>query len=237
MASIFDVNQNELIEKVAKELKKVPEMKAPEWAVFVKTGAHKERPPLDKDWWFMRTASILRKIHMKGPIGVSKLRTLYGGKKDRGMAPEKFVRASGNIIRKVLQQLEKSGFAKQEEKGNHKGRVITPKGRSLLDKVSTQIQKSSPKPKVEEKKPESKKGVEKKVEEVKSESKDSDNVKPKASQKEEKKPEEKKPEPKKVEENKVEVKKVEKLESETPNSRKEISRKPAEQKPQQEKNG
>jgi small subunit ribosomal protein S19e len=166
MASIFDVNQTELIEKAAEELKKIPEIKAPEWAVFAKTGAHKERPPLNPDWWYVRAASVLRKIYLKGPIGVSKLRTLYGGKKDRGMKPEKFVRGSGNILRKALQQLEKAGLAKQVEKSLHKGRVITPKGKSLLDKTATQIQKSSPKPKVEAPKP---KPEPKKVEETKPE--------------------------------------------------------------------
>ena len=199
MASIFDVNQNELIEKVAEELSKIPEMKAPEWAVFVKTGVHKERPPLKKDWWFMRAASILRKIHMKGPIGVSKLRTLYGGKKDRGVAPEKFRRASGNIIRKALQQLENAGLAKQAEKGIHKGRVITPKGKSLLDKAATQIQKSSPKPaQVEEKKPEPKPEVKKEVkaEKVVEEKKPSPKSEVKKELKEEKVVEEKKTESK-----------------------------------------
>ncbi|MBN2111795.1 40S ribosomal protein S19, partial [Candidatus Woesearchaeota archaeon] len=103
-----------------------------------------------EDWWYVRAASILRKVSMLGPVGVSKLRTLYGGKKDRGMKPEKFMKGSGNIIRKALQQLEKAGLAKQAEKGTHKGRVITPKGKSLLDKAAVKIQKSSPK-KAEEK--------------------------------------------------------------------------------------
>ncbi len=145
MASIYDIPQNELIEKTAEELKKIKEIEPPVWANFVKTGAAKERPPVMKDWWYMRAAAILRKINMQGPIGVSKLRTYFGSKKNRGMKPERFYKGSGNIIRKVLQQLEKAGLAKQEEKGIHKGRAIAPKGRSMLDKISSQIQKSIPK--------------------------------------------------------------------------------------------
>ena len=53
---IFDVYPNELIEKAAEELKKLEAVKAPEWAKFVKTGVHKERAPLDKEWWFKRAA-------------------------------------------------------------------------------------------------------------------------------------------------------------------------------------
>jgi small subunit ribosomal protein S19e len=148
MASIYDVPQNELIERAAEELKKVKEVQPPAWASFAKTGSSKEMPPSRKDWWHVRAAAVLRKLYKQGPIGVSKLRTYFGGKKNRGMKPEKFYRGSGNIIRKVLQQLEKAGLAAQVEKGVHKGRSITPKGKSLLDKTATQIQKSLPKKEV-----------------------------------------------------------------------------------------
>jgi len=143
MASVYDVDPSELIEKASEELKKVSEIKPPAWAPFVKTGMHKERPPVKKDWWYARTASILRTIYRLGPIGVSKLRGKYGGKKNRGYKPAHTFKGSGNIARKVLQQLEKAGFVKQEAKGVHKGRVITGKGKSLLDKIATQIFKNS----------------------------------------------------------------------------------------------
>lgn len=133
MATIYDVSTNELIEKVSVNLKK--EIEKPEWANFVKTGVHKQRMPDDKDWWFKRSASILRKIYIYGPIGVNKLKRYYGGKKNRGYKPERFFNGSGKIIRSILQQLEKAGFVKSDEKKGHKGRVITPKGKSFLDKT------------------------------------------------------------------------------------------------------
>lgn len=134
MANIYNVNPSELIEKVAEELKKVEDIKPPEWSAFVKTGVSRERPPVDNDWWYVRTSSILRSVYKFGPIGVSKLRTKYGGKKNRGVKPERFYRASGNIIRKALQQLAKAEFIKEDNKGVHKGKVITPKGILLLSK-------------------------------------------------------------------------------------------------------
>jgi len=166
MANIFDVPSNELIEKTAVELKKIDVVIAPEWASYVKTGAHKERPPARKDWWHIKAASVLRTICKLGPIGVSKLRTRYGGKKNRGVKPEKFCKASGNILRKILQQLEKAELVKQEKRGNHKGRVITPKGKSFLDKIATQILSTKPKVKKISKLPKHEKS-EKKKEEVK----------------------------------------------------------------------
>ena len=107
---IHDVYPNDLIEKAAEELKKVEAVKPPVWVTFVKTGVHRERAPLDKDWWYMRAAAVLRSVALLGPIGVSKLRTKYGGKKRRGHQPPIFRRGSGSIIRKVLQQLDKAGF-------------------------------------------------------------------------------------------------------------------------------
>lgn len=141
MATKFDVPVNVLIEKTAAELKKLDAVKAPEWASYVKTGGDKERSPTNDDWWYMRSASVLRKISLKGPIGVSKLRVLYGGRKNRGMRPEHFRKASGNIIRKILQQLEKAGLAVQKTVNKYYGRVATPKGISLLDKTAHAIAK------------------------------------------------------------------------------------------------
>lgn len=143
MASVYDVEPNDLIEKAAEELKKNDNIKAPSWAAFVKTGVHRERAPLRLDWWYTRAAAVLRTLYKESPIGVSKLRVKYGGKKRRGYRPPHFYKGSGNIIRKILQQLEKAGFAKKAEKSEHKGRAITSEGKSFLDKIATQLYKGS----------------------------------------------------------------------------------------------
>ena len=151
MASVYNVDQNELIEELAKELKSIDAVKPTEWAAFVKTGHMNERPPARADWWYVRAASLLRIVSIKGPIGVSKLRIRYGGKKNRGVAPGRFYKASGNIVRKILQQLEKAELLKQDSRDVHKGRVITANGAKLLSKVADKLLKSKPKEvKVEE---------------------------------------------------------------------------------------
>ena len=134
MATIYDINGTELINKAGPELKKL--MKKPEWANFVKTGAGKQRAPYDQDWWFMRAGSVLRAVYMKGPIGTNKLKMKYSNKKNRGYQPEITYVASGKIIRVILQDLEKAGLIKQVEVKKHKGRAITPKGKSFLDKLA-----------------------------------------------------------------------------------------------------
>ncbi|MEM2539397.1 MAG: 30S ribosomal protein S19e, partial [Candidatus Bathyarchaeia archaeon] len=94
--------------------------------------------PQNPDWWYVRCASLLRKIYVKGPIGVERLRSEYGGRKRRGTRPEHARKGGGAIIRKTLQQLEKAGLI-ETIKG--KGRVVTPEGRSLLDSLSAEIKR------------------------------------------------------------------------------------------------
>ena len=134
MATIYDTNPNALINKAAEELKK--QIKEPEWAKFVKTGVATDRPPAETDWWYKRAASILRSVYLKGPIGTNKLRHKYSSKKNRGYKPEKTFNAGGKIIRTILQQLEKAELIQKGEKDKHKGRLVTPKGKSFLDKLS-----------------------------------------------------------------------------------------------------
>jgi len=164
--TIYDVDPTELIEEVAKELQKIELIKPPEWAAYVKTGASKERPPARADWWHIRAASVLRKVRLKGPIGVSKLRVLYGGIKNMGHQPERFKKGSGNIIRKILQQMEKAELIKKEKKGVHKGRVITPKGIKLMDTAANKITGSKPVEKRIEEKKEKKEDIKSKVEKL-----------------------------------------------------------------------
>ncbi|MBU4535009.1 MAG: 30S ribosomal protein S19e [Euryarchaeota archaeon] len=140
MSTVYDVPADLLINQVAKELTQEKKVKPPEWADFVKTGVHKERRPESNDWWYVRSAAILRRVYMDGPVGVNSLRTQYGGKKDLGSSPEKFRRGSGAIIRGALHQLEDAGFLEKVEGG----RVVTSKGRSFLDRTSVLVKKEVP---------------------------------------------------------------------------------------------
>ena len=139
MPTPYDVPASVLIEKLAKYLKdNMDEIVPPSWAPLAKTGSHTQRPPQNSDWWFTRCASILRKIYIKGPIGISHLRSEYGGRIDRGVRPEHARKGGGATVRKAIQQLEAAALVKPF--GN-KGRVPTNEGRRLLDVLSTEIKK------------------------------------------------------------------------------------------------
>lgn len=133
-----DVPPQKLIEKLSEELKKNENIKPPEWSKYVKTGVSEERPPLQKDWWFLRTAAVLRRVDLRGPVGVQRLRTVFGGRRRRGHKPPEQRKAGGKIIRLILQQLESSGYIQKVEKPR-KGRIVTAKGQKLLSKIAKGI--------------------------------------------------------------------------------------------------
>jgi len=64
------------------------------------------KTPQNPEWWFTRCASLLRKIYLKGPIGIEHLRSEYGGRIDRGVKPEHARRSGGSIIRKAYSNLK-----------------------------------------------------------------------------------------------------------------------------------
>jgi len=132
---IEDVDPDKFIELAKEELKKIKEITPLEWATFAKTGSHTKFSPQQEDWWYIRAASILRKIQLRQPLGVSRLRTYYGGKKERGHKPERFRKAGGSHIRKILQQLESAGLVTTKKEGMKRGRLLTEKGQEFIRKV------------------------------------------------------------------------------------------------------
>jgi len=171
MGITLNIDKSELINRIAVELKDSSNVHAPEWAQFVKTGAGKDRTPVSDDWWFVRAGSILVAVADMGPIGVSKLRVKYGNKKNRGVKPERFYKSSGNIIRKILQQLESGNLIKKRDSGIHKGRIITKEGLAVINKVLPKGQKVEAEKPVKEKKEEPAKKEEPKTKEKKKEPK------------------------------------------------------------------
>ncbi|MFX1517028.1 MAG: 30S ribosomal protein S19e [Promethearchaeota archaeon] len=131
-----------LIEAISEELKSNDKVfKPPEWADFVKLSVAKENAPEQrKDWWFIRVASILRKIYLHEPIGVMHIRKMYGDRKNRGSKPEKTFKGSGAIIRQAIHQLEKGGYVSS----GSKGRVVTPEGRRFVDSMAYKVKQQLP---------------------------------------------------------------------------------------------
>ena len=135
MSNIFDVKGSELVKLAAQRLK--GRIQKPTYVDFVKSGANKERPPQDPDFYFVRSASILRQVYINGPVGVSRLRTRYGSSKGHRVHRHHHAESGGSVIRDAFASLESLNYIKKTKKG----RVITPEGKSFLDKLSKEITK------------------------------------------------------------------------------------------------
>jgi len=140
MTNVYEINSHEYNLKLAEALKKVHEFKVPEWVTFVKSSPSKARPIDDDNFWYRRAASILKHIYKNKIVGVNRLRTRYGSRKNRGMKPERFMKAGGKIIRKILQQSDEAGFTRIAEqvkgvRSKKPGRELTQKGKEFLEAI------------------------------------------------------------------------------------------------------
>ncbi|MCS7129686.1 MAG: 30S ribosomal protein S19e [Candidatus Caldarchaeum sp.] len=134
--AVRSVEAEKLISRVAAYLKNNQSVSPPPWALFAKTSVAREEPPRNPDWWFVRAASILRKLYIHGPLGVSRMRKFYGGRHRVGMMPPRFAKGGGAAVRKIMQQLEKAGFVSTVPR---KGRMLTPAGVKLLEQAAKSI--------------------------------------------------------------------------------------------------
>jgi small subunit ribosomal protein S19e len=148
MATLYDAPADELLDELADRLQ--ADLEEPDWQAFAKSGAGRELPPEQDDFWFRRGASILRKVAMDGPVGVQRLSTEYGSAKDGSnryrVAPRRRSDGATNVIRTLVQQLEDAGYV---EDTNGEGRRITAEGRSFLDEAAGDVIEELDRPELE----------------------------------------------------------------------------------------
>ncbi len=137
MTTVYDVPPEPLIQNVATKLREMPECAQPDWALFVKTGIHKERPPTQEEWWHVRLGAVMRKVYVHGPIGIERVSSMFGGKADRGVKPNKAKKGSRSITRHAFQQLEGAGLI---EKAGIRGRKLTGAGMKLMDSAAHEVE-------------------------------------------------------------------------------------------------
>ena len=140
MTTLYDAPAEEVIEALAERLDDEDEIEAPDWMEFVKSGADRELPPEQEDFWTRRTASLLRKVAVDGPVGVGSLQTEYGGATQGTnrykVRPRHTADGSGSVIRTALQQLAEAGYVEVAE---GEGRQVTGEGQSLLDETASEV--------------------------------------------------------------------------------------------------
>ncbi|CAE7894586.1 RPS19B [Symbiodinium sp. KB8] len=145
--TLKDVAPADFINAFAKQLKEENKIKLPAWVDLVKTGTHKELAPYDADnWYYVRAASVARKIYLRKGVGIGSLCRGFGGSK-AGAGRYHFCRASAGIVRHIVQQLENLGLVERVPmkgvEGEHAfaGRTVTSKGREKLDQIARSLSK------------------------------------------------------------------------------------------------
>lgn len=103
---VRDVSAKSFISAYAEHLKNSDKFELPVWADTVKTAVFKELAPYGDDWYYIRAASIARKIYLRPGVGVGALQKWYGGSYRKGARTEHFRKASSGVIRSVIIQLE-----------------------------------------------------------------------------------------------------------------------------------
>jgi len=138
LPTVYDVPADELIRRTAAHLREnVLEVSPHPLAGLVKTSSQRENPPESTDFWYIRCASILRKIYLGKFVGIDELRKVYGGLwGSRGNVGKHKRRSGGAMIRACLKQLEAAGLVKIVDK---RGRALTEKGVAVLDTLADEV--------------------------------------------------------------------------------------------------
>ncbi|CAA0823830.1 40S ribosomal protein S19-3 [Striga hermonthica] len=101
--TVKDVSPHESVKSYASHLKPSGKMELPDWTDLVKIDVLKELAPYDPDWYYITAASRVRKIYLRGGLGVGAFRRIYGGSKRNGSRPSHFGKSSGSVARNIFQ--------------------------------------------------------------------------------------------------------------------------------------
>lgn len=139
MIEIFNVKPDAFNSVLAEHLKSTDKLTLPKNVDIVKTCHGKQRAPADKDWYYKRAASIIRKMvvatHRGEHIGVTKLSRKYGCSKNRGSRPSKHVDGARGHIRKILQDLEKAEWVVTDAGDRKISDLAMEEMRQLIGKI------------------------------------------------------------------------------------------------------
>jgi len=139
--TVKDVAADAFVKAYAQHLKRQGKLEIPKWVDYVKTSPAKELAPVDPDWFYIRCASIARKVYLRPNTGVGALTKVYGSNNSRGTRPEHFRKASAGILRYMVQQLE--AIKVLEKTAGGKGRRISKIGQQDLDRIAGQVRQKA----------------------------------------------------------------------------------------------
>ena len=138
--TVKDVPADLFVKAYAQHLKRQGKIEIPKWVDYVKTSPAKELAPYDPDWFYIRCASIARKVYLRPNTGVGALTKDYVSNYRRGAKTEHFREANSGMLRYMIQQLEAVKVLEKSSSG--KGRKISQIGQQDLDRIAAQVRSS-----------------------------------------------------------------------------------------------
>jgi small subunit ribosomal protein S19e len=138
--TVKDVPADLFVKAYAQHLKRQGKIEVPKWVDYVKTSSAKELAPYDPDWFYIRCASIARKIYLRPNTGVGALTKVYGSNERRGARTEHFKEANSGMLRYMVRQLEAIKVLEKATTG--KGRKISRIGQQDLDRIAAHVRSS-----------------------------------------------------------------------------------------------
>lgn len=124
---------------------------------MIKTGVAKELSPYNPDWFYIRAASLARKVYLRPRLGVGRLRHIYGTNQNNGYARAHHVKVAGRNIRLALIALEKAGILMRTNDKRNKNilgtvmegedsalynRMVSPEGQRTLNEIAKSVLKT-----------------------------------------------------------------------------------------------
>ncbi|KAL6121819.1 hypothetical protein NUSPORA_01222 [Nucleospora cyclopteri] len=135
MTKAYRVNSHKLTAAIAGYLE-TQQIEMPKNHELLKTGHGKQQSPQQKNWFYLRMASIARRAMCKDRLALKTLANRYGNRKDRGVKPHKFAQASKYVIQKAIDNFKLMGwfdFNGQES-------ILTDEAKKILNEIIEKVE-------------------------------------------------------------------------------------------------
>lgn len=137
MERVYRVQAKPLLQAIEDTLKTIEKIELPKNHDLIKTGFGKQYSPQSPDWFYARMAAIVRLMMCKGKVSRHGLAYRYGNRKNRGVRPTSFAKASDFVNLSAIKQLENIEWFNFDKKG---GDVITDAAKTILTDIIEKIE-------------------------------------------------------------------------------------------------
>jgi small subunit ribosomal protein S19e len=139
---IHEVRAGAFNETLKCYLKDSGKLKLPvDWDI-IKTGRGRERAPEDDDWYYLRTAAVVRQLALSETVTIAAIARRYGNWKNRGVRPSKFVECDESLCCSVFDNLEDMRWVNLVSKADvtaDRAYGLTDKAREIVKEIIDKV--------------------------------------------------------------------------------------------------